>query len=256
MSDKFCLTILGSGVMVPTKERSAASFLLEVGNKKILLDLGIGAIRRMTDLGFKINDIDLVFLSHFHTDHANDAFSLIHALWVNDAYEDHPRDHKELLFLGPKGTKDRFRLWRQIFWPEPEEYYPVTFLEGPREYNFDNIKLELFEIRHVPWFQSVGIKITYQNKILVYTGDVGSNQDPKILIDKIKNCDLLITEASNNKPTPTHFSFEQIAMLNKEAHVKRTLIVHVRPQQIDFVKEKIKNNNLFILGEDGQKIEL
>lgn len=256
MSDKFCLTVLGSGVMVPTKVRNAAGFLLEVNDKKILLDCGVGIIRRLADFGYNLKDIDLVFLSHFHTDHAGDAFSLIHTLWVNDAYENHTKEHKELLFLGPRGTQDRFRLWRQIFWLEPEEFYPVTFWEGPREFNLGEIKFELFEVHHVLWFQSVGIKITYKGKTLVYTGDIGSRQDWQTLVNEVKSADLLITEASYKDPTPNHFTFDQIVALNNEAKIKKTLIVHVRPQQISFVEEKIKDNSQFILANDAQKIEL
>ena len=71
----FKITILGAGTMVPTKDRNPAGFLVEVGGEKILMDCGFGTIRRMNDLGYKLEDLDLVFVSHFHTDHFADAFT-------------------------------------------------------------------------------------------------------------------------------------------------------------------------------------
>ncbi len=88
-----------------TKERNPSGFIIEADNKKILLDAGHGIIRRMVDFGFNYQDIDLVFFSHFHTDHFNDAFSLVHSRWVDDIYAG--KTNKPLLFLGPQGIEKK-----------------------------------------------------------------------------------------------------------------------------------------------------
>ena len=119
------LTVLGSGVMVPTAERNPAGFLVEAGGQKILMDAGHGIIRRLTDYGLNLQDVDLVLATHFHTDHFADIFPLFHSRWVDDTYTG--KANQELLIWGPKGTADRFKLWRQIFWVEPEEDYRTAF---------------------------------------------------------------------------------------------------------------------------------
>ncbi len=56
------LTILGSGTLLPTKERLPSSFLLETKESKILLDCGHGAIARLVELGYDPREIDGVFI--------------------------------------------------------------------------------------------------------------------------------------------------------------------------------------------------
>lgn len=251
---KIALTVLGSGVLAMTKERNPSGFILEADNKKILLDAGHGVIRRMVDFGFNFQDIDLVFISHFHTDHFGDAFSLVHSRWVDDNYAG--RVNKPLLFLGPEGIKERFSLWRRIFWVEPNESYPVEFKEGISEFKIGNIEIETFPVFHVKWFKSVGAVIKYGGKKIVYTGDIGSDHDFKELAERCKGADLVITEASYEKPTPNHYSIGQIKDLVRAAGIKKVLAVHIRPQQIDTVEKVCREETNLILGKDGLKIEI
>lgn len=246
------LTIIGSGSMVPTKERNPAGFLLEIDNRKILLDCGHGTIRRLVDYGFNLQDIDLVFISHFHTDHFADAFSLIHSRFVDDLYN--KRKHKKILYLGPKNTSSNFKSWRKIFWPEPNEQYPVKFKEGANRLTFGNIQIETFVVKHVNWFQSIGIVIKYINKKLVYTGDIGSDHNFDDLIKTVSNSDLLITEASYEKPTPNHFTVEQVKKLKLKANVKKVLIFHLRPQTEKRTKHLLSRQKDIIIKKDGETL--
>lgn len=250
----FSLTVLGAGTMVPTKKTGPAGFLIEVGSKKILLDAGHGVIRKLVDLGFDLQNIDYVFVSHFHTDHFGDAFSFIHTRWVDDTYKNNI--HKKLTFFGPEGIKEKFKLWRKIYWVEPEEHYPVEFLEGPRKINLGKIRLEIFPVQHVKWYPSVAIIIKFEGKKLVYTGDIGSDHDFNKLAKLVKDADLLITEASYEKPTPNHYSVEQIRQLSAKSNVEKVLVVHVRPQHQKRVKKICQEEKRFVLGEDSLKLKI
>lgn len=202
------LTIFGSGVMVPTKKRYPSSLLLQTDKTNLLLDCGPGANSRLTEMGFDFNDLDGIFISHFHTDHFADAFPLVHARKVNDLY--HKRDHKKLVFIGPSPIGEHYKTWRTIFWPEPKEDYPLEFMEGVGKWKIGNIKLETFPVNHVPWFNSVGARIEVDGKTIVYPGDVGSNQDPDQLANEVYGADLLIIESGNPNPSPNHYSIDQI----------------------------------------------
>lgn len=248
------LTVLGSGTMVPTKERNPAGFLVEFGNQKILLDCGHGVIRRMTDYNIKWQSLDYVFISHFHTDHFGDAFNLVHTRWVDDNYNQ--RENKKLVFIGPKGIQQRFKLWRQIYWREKGESYPLEFLEGERRLNIGTGEIATFAVKHVRYFQSIGIILKYQGKKIVYTGDIGSQNEIKELAKIVANVDLLITEASYLHPTPNHYSILQVEELAKLAGVKKVLVVHIRPQLVAAVKEACRKNSNWIMGEDGLKLEI
>ena len=251
------LTILGSGTLFPTKERFPSSFLLEEGNVKILLDCGHEAIARLVELGFDVRDIDAIFISHFHADHIGDAFNLVWSRFVGDLYEGKER-HKPLIFFGPKTLRERFYKWREIFWLEPGEEYPLEFHEGEFEYALGNINLRTFPVKHVPWFESVGCRINVGGKIIVYPGDIGSSHDFDDLVSRVQDADLLLIEAAAERPSPNHFTLEQAAELSKKANVKKTVIVHIKPiaQWQERAREFIKDKPNFRLAEDKMVIEL
>jgi len=251
----FRVSVLGAGTLVPTKKRNPSGFLVEVGRKKILLDAGFGIIRRLIDLGFNLQEIDLVFVSHFHTDHFADVFPLVHSRWVEDIYKNCSK-HKKLIMVGPKGLKKRWRLWRKIFWVEPKEDYPVLFREGKRKMSLGQSKISIFPVKHVRWFASVGIVIRYQGKKLVYTGDIGSKHSFKDLIKTCQEADLLITEASYEKPTPNHYTIKQVKKLAEKAKINKVLVVHTRPQHLERVRQVCKKEPAFIFAKEGARIKI
>lgn len=254
INSTFSLTVIGSGSIVPTADRGPASFLLRTKNVNILLDAGPGTMRKMIDIGVSIHDFDYIFISHFHTDHFGDAFNLIHTRWIDDNYNNRP--HKKLTFICPKGTRARYELWRKIYWVEPEEYYPVEFLEGPMELQIEDVSLATFLVSHVRWFSSEAISIVNGGKKLVYTGDIGSDNDLGHLTAIVKNADLLITEASYAEPTPNHYTIEQVKKLSEVGQVKKVLVVHTRPQHVKTVEAVCAHESRFIMGKDGLDINL
>lgn len=247
------LTILGSGTMMPTKERNPAGFLLELDNKRILLDCGFGTIRRLVDYGIDPQTINAVFISHFHPDHFGDAFNLVIARAVEDTFEN--KKSQKLLFIGPKELEKRYKMWRQIYWLEAEDY-PLEFKEGIISRKIGSARIETFEIKHVTFFQSVAIRIRYDGKKIVYTGDLGSRQNINDLARETQNADLLIIEANFEKPTPNHFTLKQVEGLTKKANIKKVLVVHVPPHRISETKQLISQNPKFELGKDGKVVEI
>jgi ribonuclease BN (tRNA processing enzyme) len=132
--------------MMPTKFRHPSCYFLEVGRKKILLDLGHTSIGRLIDQGIDLHSIDILFVSHFHTDHS--------------------------------------------------------------------LK-----------------RIT-------------------------KNADLLLIEAGYIKPTPNHFTMDQIIKLAESAKIKKTIATHLRDADLPILRKKIKNYKNIILAEDLMRIKI
>ena len=65
----FKVTLLGTGVPVPSPERFSSSTLVEAGDQKLLIDAGRGATIRLFQIKVPIGRIDALFLTHFHSDH-------------------------------------------------------------------------------------------------------------------------------------------------------------------------------------------
>ncbi|MBD3280926.1 MBL fold metallo-hydrolase, partial [Candidatus Dojkabacteria bacterium] len=58
------LTTLGSGTFFVNKDVSASAFLLQVDGKNILIDCGPGTLVKLSEAGFKLEDLDYVFITH------------------------------------------------------------------------------------------------------------------------------------------------------------------------------------------------
>jgi ribonuclease BN (tRNA processing enzyme) len=250
------LTILGSGVMFPTKERFPSAFLIEIKETKILFDCGHETIARLVKLGVDPREIDGIFISHFHPDHFGDAFNLVISCSVGNGYQ--KKDNLKLVFWGPEGLQERYKKWREIYWPEPDEEYPLEFFEGPGKYSFNGIEFEIFPIYHVPWFKSVGIRLKANDKTLVFPGDVGSVHNFENLVREVGGADLMLIESGYPNPTANHFTLEQAKDLALKAGVKKTIIVHIQPveSEIQRIKDFVKENEGFVMGEDGMRIEI
>jgi|GEM_PF-1537485 len=251
------LTILGSGTMMPTKGRHPAGYLLEFNGRRILIDCGHTTLARLVEMGVDLHSIDALFISHFHTDHFSDAFPFMHARWVDDlAKPENERQKEPLLIIGPKTLEERWNKLKEVFWPEPKENYGIKFLEGARNIELHGVKMELFDVIHVPWFPSLGIKIMIGEKIFVYTGDIGSNQPIEDLQKQVSNADILLIECGTLNLSPSHFTIKQVMDLVDTAKIKKAYVTHVPTRNEALIKDKIGVRKDIIIAQDLMKIEL
>ena len=58
------------------------STLLELGDRRIVVDCGLGVTRGLTDAGLSLKGLDLVFITHLHSDHVLELGPLIHTAWT------------------------------------------------------------------------------------------------------------------------------------------------------------------------------
>ena len=91
------LTVLGSGSAMPVPDRAQAGYLLDDGDRSLLVDCGSGVLGRLagTDTGYE--GVSTVLLTHHHLDHVAALLPLLKARWL--AGEEH------LEVVGPVGTK-------------------------------------------------------------------------------------------------------------------------------------------------------
>lgn len=93
--------ILGSGSMIPTRERAHAAVLLEHEKESMLFDCGEGAQRQLRAAGADINRISRIFISHWHGDHVLGLIGLLQTLAVQNYAG-------TLRIYGPRGSKRYF----------------------------------------------------------------------------------------------------------------------------------------------------
>ena len=98
--DEMRVVACGTGMPQPRLKQAGSCFLVELGNgDKFIFDLGKGASERLAALGIPTDQLNKVFLSHLHFDHAGDFPSFWLARGVNAA--------RQPLFLwGPGGGQN------------------------------------------------------------------------------------------------------------------------------------------------------
>ena len=89
---------LGTGAMVPTKQRNVSSVLLEYEGEFILFDCGEGTQRQMNLAGYNRTKVSRVLITHWHGDHVSGLIGLIQTMG-------NIPEPGTLHIVGPVGTK-------------------------------------------------------------------------------------------------------------------------------------------------------
>ena len=67
----FKVTLLGTGVPIPSPDRFGPATLVEAGDQKLLFDAGRGASIRLYQLGVPLGRINALLLTHYQSDHTS-----------------------------------------------------------------------------------------------------------------------------------------------------------------------------------------
>ena len=128
------ITILGTGSFYANKERSGAAYLLEADGKKILIDCGPGTLFRLSQIGVKPEDIDYVFISHFHADHTSDLFAFQMRFRLNEFFGTKKLEKLPIIY-GPNGIKN--------FTKKLSHAYQLYAFENWSEIKYENLRKKI-----------------------------------------------------------------------------------------------------------------
>lgn len=85
------LQVLGSGGPELIRGRASSAYLVwQDGKARVLVDLGAGSMLRFQQSGARIEDLEVVLLSHLHVDHSADIPALVKAAYFSDRTRDLP----------------------------------------------------------------------------------------------------------------------------------------------------------------------
>ncbi|MBE1203361.1 MBL fold metallo-hydrolase [Aminobacter carboxidus] len=82
MSDRLVLLGTKGGPAIRPGGPWPTSTLLELGGRMIVVDCGLGVTRGVTDAGLSLKALDLIFVTHLHSDHVLELGPLIHTAWT------------------------------------------------------------------------------------------------------------------------------------------------------------------------------
>ena len=136
------VTLLGTGGMMPLKDRALASLILSWNGHSALIDCGEGTQVQIRSAGLSFKSIDLLLLTHYHADHVSGLPGLL--LSIGNQGRTEP-----LTVAGPPGL-ERIVNGLRVIAPElPYELvYRTLETKLPSAFDFEGLTVTPFPLRH------------------------------------------------------------------------------------------------------------
>lgn len=216
LPDGLTVYVCGSGAPMPDPTRMGPCLGVVAGDKAFLFDVGSGAARRLGRMGFPINKLEGIYLTHLHSDHIDGLGEMLLVSWIGGTRQE------PTPIMGPRGTSRVVSGLNEIY--EIDKGYRIAhhgeavappggfgavaeeivlpgdtamvkpagpveptlvFEEGP-------LSIEAFPVSHAPVHPAFGFRITYKDRSVVFSGD--TKRDPNIAIIS-EGADVLFHEA-------------------------------------------------------------
>ena len=256
------LVMLGTGNPNADPDRSGPAVAVVTGGKAYLVDCGPGVVRRAAAaekqhdiLALKATELNIVFITHLHSDHTLGYPDLIFTPWVLG--RDQP-----LEAYGPQGLKKMTNHIEQA-WAEDIKVrrkgleqanangYKVNVHEiDPRRgaaataggapalpviYHDENVTVSAIPVKHGIWKEALGYKFETKDRKIVISGDTAPTDT---IVKACDGCDLLVHEVFNphgdelNDPhwkeyfRTFHTSPAELGDIARRAHPKLLVVYH------------------------------
>lgn len=237
------LHILGCGDAFGSGGRNQSGYLVEATDRLFLMDCGPTTLLAMKRAGLDPRRLDVVFLSHLHGDH----FGGLPFFFVSYRYE-HPRD-KPLHIAGPAGSEEKVRkLYRLMY---GGDIPPTRFhiLEPDRADVIEGIHVFPFRVPHQIHAISLGLKITYAGKQLLFSGDSAWTD---LFLSHAPGVDLFLCECSfYEQESANHLNYKILQEKLAGVACKKLVLTHLGEEMLQRREELDA-----ICAEDGMLIEL
>jgi ribonuclease BN (tRNA processing enzyme) len=237
------LQVLGSGGPELDDGRASSGYLVwHDGKARILIDMGGGSALRFEQSGASLNDLDLILVSHFHTDHSSDLPSLIKSSYFSG------RD-RDLPLYGPSGNRhmpSATEFVQRLFGADGAFRYLSDYLDGTEAYRLlphdveargkreqrvvddARYRLTAVPVRHGP-IPALAWRVDIDGHSLVFSGDMSNQNDT--LASLAKNADLLVAHhaipgEAGAAARNLHMPPSVIGEIAARAGVKQLLLSH------------------------------
>ncbi len=237
------ITVIGNTGPYPGLGDVCSGYLLEVDDKKILLDCGSGVLQALQKT-CTLEELDAVILSHLHSDHMSDMLVMRYALKLSG------REHQLPVYMPNQPEAEAWLLGGC-------DMFDINEIEYRKFYSIGNIKIYFMAVKHP--VLSYATRMEFDGKSFVYSGDTMYDEN---LIDFASDADLFLCDAAflekDHWTAAPHASAKQTALMAKKAKVKRLMLTHFAPT-VDKIALLGEAKTIFshcILSDRGQTIKI
>lgn len=243
------LQFVGCGDAFGSGGRFNTCFHLVGNGINALIDCGASSLVALNKLAINRNEIDVIFISHFHADHVGGLpFFIIEATHVL-------KRERPLIVTGPPGLKARYPTLMETAFPGTAAMqlrFPLTLqeLDIGRRNDIGQIKLTPFPVSHDERAgPCLGFRLEAEGKVIGFSGDT---QWTDALIDIGYEADLFICEAyTRDRKVATHMMLSDLERRLGQIRPKRLMLTHM---STDMLARRAELP--FETAEDGLIVEL
>jgi ribonuclease Z len=223
----FRVTLLGTGVPIPSPDRFGPCTLVEAGDQKFLIDAGRGAPIRLNQIGVPIGRIDVQLITHYHSDHTSGIPDIWLTGWLESYFGTRKTPYR---VIGPTGARELMENLERAYALDitirladeklPPSGIATNVTEFDRDgviYEKNGVKVIAFEVDHGDVIKPCyGYRFEYGGRAAVFSSDTRYNEN---VIRYGAGADLLVHEVASAKPE-----------LMKQAYIQRIIAHHTTPR--------------------------
>lgn len=170
---------------------------VELGGRTIVVDCGLGVTRGVTDAGLSLKALDLIFITHLHSDHVLELGALLHTAWTAGLAT-------PVKVFGPAGLN---RYWQGFVQalefdieiriidegrPDLREMVEVVEFGEGEVLRDGDLSVTALRVDHPPVTECFALRFEHQGTAIVFSADTAFFPP---LADFARGADILLHEA-------------------------------------------------------------
>ncbi len=254
--------------ILPEKEdiiNKGGGYFISYNNTGIVIDPGYNFIENFLNAGYRLDDIDIIFISHAHDDHTAQLEAIFSLLYKRNKRSEHPKQIELYLNLG---SFKKFAGFFDLTTINPKSYINKIFILN-EHHHFDinpDISVFISKVKHhemITANYSVGLTFSLGNQneepvILKFTCDTGwdtkiENENEELMsVYKINNIDILVCHIGSIKKDELDYDINKSFADNESTG---NILYGYHLGLIGVVAEIHKwNPNIALISEFGQEL--
>jgi ribonuclease BN (tRNA processing enzyme) len=216
---------LGTGPIRSQGDRACSSSLIEFKSTKILVDVGAGTLIRLKQIKITPEQLNYIFITHFHPDHISDLIPII--FYLANLPSQFPS--KALSIWGPPGFLNFIIEIGSAYGKWFEDFIGSLDLNELSQSNLELNEDEVTwrKVDHSP--ESIGYRFKLSGKIVAIPGDTSYCSG---LLELCQNADLAVLECSfpDEASAGNHLYPDLVGRIAQQTKIKKLVLTHLYPE--------------------------